>query len=184
MNASGTKQHHGNRVYGLPAERGALFIGYGNTLRSDDGVGPAVVLRLAKEHSGSAECLFLALQQLSPELALDLCAADRVIFVDASTQVPAGKIKIRRLGVEDPHPGRPFHTSSPEAVLGLTLALYEHAPIAWSVAIGVSDLSLGEGLSKEVRKCVDRLVRHLGHHVTRWSGANPAGGKENSHGNA
>ena len=51
--------------------RGVLVIGYGNVLRSDDGVGWHVTERLASD-ARFASVTVLQRHQLTPELALDL----------------------------------------------------------------------------------------------------------------
>ncbi len=63
------------------ARRGALVIGYGNTLRSDDGAGPFVARAL--EARVPAGTRILDAHQLTPEMAIDISVATRVVFVDA-----------------------------------------------------------------------------------------------------
>ncbi len=57
------------------------MIGYGNTLRSDDGVGPRVAMAVASW--GWPGLKAIAVHQLTPELAEPLAAAELAIFVDA-----------------------------------------------------------------------------------------------------
>ena len=162
----------------LPAgSASVVLIGYGNTLRSDDGAGPAVLAHLAPSFESNPHCLCLSVHQLTPELAVELSLAGRVIFVDASAQVPEGKARIRRISDQAPGGGVSgnssqsslFHTCSPEGLLALTRSAFGRAPQAWAVAIGVADLSVGEGLSAAVARCTRRLARHLAPHVRRWS---------------
>lgn len=66
-----------------------LLIGIGNTLRGDDGVGAVLVEELAR--AGALEAgdwsprgaALKAVHQLTPELALAVAEAGRVLFVDA-----------------------------------------------------------------------------------------------------
>src|SRR5215472_15949009 len=58
-----------------------LIIGYGNPLRSDDGIGWLVAKELAKLIGGSATVL--TVHQLTPEFAEPVSEADLVIFIDA-----------------------------------------------------------------------------------------------------
>jgi len=62
--------------------RKALVIGYGNTLRSDDGVGVWIADHLADLHLPDVDVK--TCHQLSPELAADFGPYDTVIIVDAS----------------------------------------------------------------------------------------------------
>jgi hydrogenase maturation protease len=62
------------------APGGDLVIGIGNSLRSDDGVGWRLARRA--EH-WRPEAQVRSVQQLTPELAVELAAASRVLFIDA-----------------------------------------------------------------------------------------------------
>ena len=106
------------------AAGGVLVIGYGNTLRSDDGVGWHVAAlladdpRLAVDPPVAADVQFaadsplaansrsgadlrlagvevLAVHQLTPELAVDMSRASLVILIDASVDDPPGAITVR-----------------------------------------------------------------------------------------
>lgn len=78
----------------------ALLIGYGNPLRSDDGLGWRVAEALrtqveqqaATEATAQAQSLdIVTCQQLNPELAEAISRADLAIFVDAA--VPTGVVE-------------------------------------------------------------------------------------------
>ena len=58
-----------------------LVIGYGNTLRSDDGAGQRVAEKIGQWELPGVGAL--AVHQLTPELAENIAQADAVIFVDA-----------------------------------------------------------------------------------------------------
>jgi hypothetical protein len=58
-----------------------LVIGYGNTLRGDDGVGYQVAETVAEWQLPQVRSI--AVHQLLPELAADIAEVDLVIFVDA-----------------------------------------------------------------------------------------------------
>ncbi|MFI5043071.1 MAG: hydrogenase maturation protease, partial [Acidimicrobiales bacterium] len=73
---------------------GVLVIGYGNTLRSDDGVGWHAAALLA-EDPRLAGVEVLAVHQLTPELALDMSRATLVILIDAGADDPPGAIAVR-----------------------------------------------------------------------------------------
>lgn len=123
-----------------------LVIGYGNTLRSDDGVGYRIAETVSSWRLQGIEgwpC-----QQLTPELAAAIAPVQQVIFVDAaiatSTTVPL--VTCKRL---QPDSDSTFttHTAIPAALLGLTQWLYEVAPIAHQLAIPAVNFDLGETLS-------------------------------------
>ena len=58
-----------------------LVIGYGNTLCSDDGVGPVIAQQIARRNLPQVQSL--AVHQLTPELASEISKVDVVYFVDA-----------------------------------------------------------------------------------------------------
>lgn len=66
----------------MDAARRPLVIGYGNTLRRDDGVGRYLADRLARDPR-AAGVRVLAAHQLLPEHALDLHEASVAVLVDA-----------------------------------------------------------------------------------------------------
>ncbi len=68
------------------AGRDFLVIGYGNTLRGDDGVGPRVVEAIEKLNLPGVRTLVC--QQLSPEYADPVSRAHTVVFVDAAVDAP------------------------------------------------------------------------------------------------
>ena len=149
----------------------ALLIGYGNTMRRDDGVGPAVVSRLASALRDRPSCQFSVVRQLAPELAEELAGAQRVIFVDASVELPPGKVSVRPI---HPCAGGSVtcalaHYEAPEFLLALAQTLYGAAPQTWLIAVGVEDLSVGDRLSPALSEASARLCRHLAYRLERWS---------------
>jgi hydrogenase maturation protease len=160
-------------------------IGYGNTLRRDDGVGWHAARRLAGDPR-LARARVVAEHQLAPELAYDMSTAGLVILVDASTATPAGTISVRQLASpgapgEDPAaagsragPGATSHHVTPEVLLALARELYGTAPEAVTVSIGVADIGPGEGLSPLVAAAVpvvaDTVARLVAEHAGRVAG--------------
>ena len=73
-----------------------LVIGYGSPIRGDDAIGPLAADALA---AGALPpgLRVLSRHVLTAELAEDLCAADRVIFLDASVQGEPGEVQVRQL---------------------------------------------------------------------------------------
>jgi len=165
-----------------------LVIGYGNTLRRDDGVGPMIVEWLRQIRGATvrerltqsaAKTLpndrvsddltseFLEAHQLLPEHADPVSRASRVIFIDADVTVAPGRVKFRRIHAKMPSNSSVGHNVSPELILTLAEALYGHAPPATVIAIGVSSLDIGEGLTPLVESVARRLVKHLSYWFTR-----------------
>ncbi len=135
-----------------PAVPQALVIGFGNPLAGDDAAGPEAAARL----DGRAGVVIKIVHQLTPELAADVAAANRVIFVDAAA---GGRVVCST-------PLAPFedapaatHALSPQAILSLARAVYGRIPPAFLVTIPASQFSLGRGLSPLARRAIPAALR-------------------------
>lgn len=136
---------------------GALVVGYGNVLRSDDGIGWHVADRLAADPRLDGVTV-LRLHQLTPELALDVSEASFVILVDARHGPPAGTFVIERVGhVEDASTTWSHHLD-PESLVGLALELYGRAPEVFTVGVGIASLDVGDELSPTVAAQVTAIT--------------------------
>jgi hydrogenase maturation protease len=134
-----------------------LVVGYGNPLRSDDGVGPAVAARLAGDPR-MAGVDIRSEHQLTPELALDASRSSLLILVDAGTGEAPGEVSMRRLEVVD-DPGSAWtHHLDPSALVGLARELWGSAPPVVMISIGPESLEVGESLSETVARAVTRAA--------------------------
>jgi len=136
---------------------GVLVIGYGNSLRGDDGIGWHVAARLADDVR-MRDAVVLRRHQLTPELALDVSAASLVVLVDASEVGEAGSIAVRRL---DPPSGAGpawTHHLEPASLLALARNLYGAAPTAFVVSVGAATLEVGDGLSPALERALPGVV--------------------------
>lgn len=170
-----------------------LVVGYGNALRSDDGIGWHAARMLAGDPR-LAEARVVAEHQLAPELAYDMSTAGLVILVDASTTTPAGAVTVRSLtapgaagageGAGSPtgpgsptgagSPGPTSHHVTPEVLLALARELYGTAPEAVVVSVGVVEMGPGETLSPVVAAALpvvaDTVARLAVEHAKRDAG--------------
>ncbi len=133
-----------------------LIIGYGNTLRSDDGVGPRVVEAVEALHLPGVRTLVC--QQLSPEHADPISQADAVVFVDAAVDAP-GEVQLRPL-----KPGASSqlmaHAADPRTMLALARDVFGRAPRAWWLTIPAVNLEFSETLSPAAeRGCVEAVEK-------------------------
>ena len=89
--------------------RADLLIGIGNPLRGDDGVGGALLEELAEERGewSSPAMELRAVQQLTPEVALAVAGAGRVLFVDAWVAPEGAEPWIEALRPAGREPHRP-----------------------------------------------------------------------------
>jgi hydrogenase maturation protease len=125
-----------------------LIIGYGNTLRADDGVGRRLVDELAERNMPRVRTR--SVHQLTPELAEDLAACGAVIFIDAYLGRTGDTISIRPLSLEGPAAGID-HVMSPQAVLAYARAAFGSSPEAWLLTVPGENFEIGESLSAAAR---------------------------------
>ena len=125
-----------------------LIIGYGNTLRSDDGVGPRVAEDVAHLRLENVETL--SVPQLTPELAEPISRASTVIFVDAALDAPR-EVQLRNL---DPADSSQMlaHAATPETMLAIARDVFGRVPPAWWLTIPIESTGIGEVFSPLARK--------------------------------
>jgi hydrogenase maturation protease len=126
-----------------PTTKPFLVLGYGNTLRSDDGVGPRVAEDVAALNLPDVEAIAYPL--LTPELAEPVANAGFVVFVDAALDAPSD-VELRPL---KPAASSQLmaHAADPPTLLALARDLFGHAPEACCLAIPVESVGIGEQLS-------------------------------------
>jgi hydrogenase maturation protease len=140
------------------AQEKVLLIGYGNTLRGDDGVGPFVVSEVARRHADRFRACVV--QQLTPELCTILAEHEAVIFVDASDKCDGDACRLVPVEIGG-STGWGTHLSSPPSLLALTEELYGSRPRAWWLLVPGEDFRLGEGLSALARVGARDAVRTI-----------------------
>lgn len=135
-----------------------LIIGYGNTLRGDDGAGQIVAREIAKQNSKNVRCL--AVHQLTPELAEDISKASQVIFVDAVISQGSESEKITVKPVKKPLLAKisTGHVGYPRSLLSLTQALYSNIPPAWSILIPAVNFEFGEEISPLTQQGIKEAI--------------------------
>lgn len=138
----------------LPA---ILLIGYGNSLRGDDAVGPVVAGFV--EAWNLANVKVIARQQLTPELADDLVQADIAYFIDASADMTLKQPLVQ--DVDMLPESTVSHFSSPKTLLTLTRQLYGREPRAYIISVPAQSFDLREGLSAKARCGVEEMLEYL-----------------------
>ena len=155
-----------------------LVIGYGNSLRGDDGVGRQVAEQVAAWNLPQVSSL--SVHQLTPELAESIAHTDVVLFVDASlgdrNQTETGRgdegvrgrqgegetgitsqtgtsCRIERLQAADFHLSSD-HLWSANSLLQLARLLYGSSPIAYQILIPAIQFDYGTTLSASAQEGV------------------------------
>ena len=138
-----------------------LLVGFGNPMRSDDGVGAYVVDSISKLGLPNVDARIC--HQLGIELIDEVRAYDQIIFVDAGDGRPA--FRFRRLNGEAPSTST-THSLSPETLYRLARKLFPSVPDFYLCTVGAADFAFGEGFSDDAihsaRGAVDFLKEILG----------------------
>lgn len=134
-----------------------LIIGYGNPLRSDDGLGwyaaEHLIGMLCDKHIRVIRC-----HQLTPELAEDISRADRVIFIDACIGDMPGKLIFRDITPESLPDNMMFHHLTPSVLLACVNVIYRKYPEAVLFSVIGKSYEYGDMLSPEVQQAFDALI--------------------------
>jgi hydrogenase maturation protease len=120
-----------------------LVIGIGNPLRGDDGVGAL----LAEQAAAVLETRVV--QQLTPELAVELAQLEAVLFMDAWL-APAGAAP-QLLEVSPAAGAAESHRLEPAELLAISKALYGRAPVAHLLQVPAHALEHGTALSPQLQ---------------------------------
>lgn len=135
-----------------------IVIGYGNDLRSDDGIGPRVAQKV--EDLGIANVKSLAVHQLTPEIADTIKDVYGVIFVDACQLPDVQEVQV--LTVEPEETGKSMtHNVAPRSLLALSQTLYNSHPRAWCINVPAVNFEIGETLSPVAEQGVSQALEKI-----------------------
>lgn len=135
-----------------------IVVGYGNDLRSDDGIGPRVANEV--EAWGLPNVKSLALHQLTPEIADTIKDVDGVIFVDACQLPDVEEVQV--LTIEAEETGKSMtHNVDPRSLLALSQTLYNSHPYAWCINVPAINFEIGETLSSVAEQGVSEALEKI-----------------------
>jgi hydrogenase maturation protease len=144
----------------------SLVIGYGNSLRGDDGIGREVAEIVASWNLPQVRSL--SRFQLTPELAADLAEVEMVIFVDACQVAKTDTVKLYDLQPLADIQIR-SHFSSPQTILNLTQTLYGKCPQAWWLVIPGVDFHFSDRLSATAKQNISLALTQIKNLVSESS---------------
>ena len=154
-----------------------VIVGYGNPSCGDDALGWVVVESLS-HHPAFQDITLLTTQQLTPELAVDLQAADWVYFVDVSVSNTTGNTStgVRQYPVKvAAHcDGVSLlgHHLAPEQLLALTRQCFGLTPSeAYVLTCDGQHFEMGAPMSSELEVLVPEFVAHLCREMARRESA-------------
>lgn len=135
-----------------------LVIGYGNDLRSDDGIGPRVAAEV--EAWSMPNVKSLAVHQLTPEIADTIKDVYGVIFVDACQLPDVQEVQV--LTIEAEETGKSMtHNVDPRSLLALSQTLYNSHPHAWCINVPAINFEMGETLSPVAEQGVSQALEKI-----------------------
>ena len=145
-----------------------LILACGNTLRSDDGIGPFLASWAEERFASDPSIRVLSRMQWTPELAEDLARTETVLFLDCSTHSAPGQVLLFPV---EPAPNEPrlftHHLGAPE-LLALARDLYGSLPRAAQIlTVGGASFELGEQFSDPVKACLPEAFRLIEDFVLR-----------------
>lgn len=125
-----------------------LVIGYGNSLRGDDGLGIIAANEISTWNLAAVQCV--CLHQLTPELAPVLAQVPFALFLDAQASQVGDFARMQKLSSNfSPTQGFSGHRLQPETLLQLAKQAYGDSPQSWLITIPGFDFELGEQISSE-----------------------------------
>ena len=132
-----------------------LIIGYGNSLRGDDGSGPHLVKRL-RQRLPESLAQYIVSHQLLPEMVEDMVqpTVTKVLFIDAQRdqRQPVVLTPLRHKDCES----STTHNFGPEALLDLADKLYQQPRPGWLLSLRGSEFNHSERFSSDTHIALEK----------------------------
>jgi hydrogenase maturation protease len=146
-----------------------LVLACGNTLRSDDGVGPFLAEWAAERFRDNPDVRVVATQQWTPDLAEKIAEAESVLFVDSSLESIPGRVSLTPVDVQLGNQSVATHRLDASDLLGLTHELYgSRSAHAMLLTVSTGSTELGETFSDRVEVALPRARGILEKAVLRF----------------
>ncbi|HQJ75268.1 MAG TPA: hydrogenase maturation protease [Bacteroidota bacterium] len=139
-----------------PLEKKILIIGYGNTLRGDDGIGQIIAEKIEKLNFKDID--ILALHQLTPDIAGKIIEYKVVFFIDASQNTELNEVQVLSLEPSESSP-KIEHAMNPEDILKLAEELYNFYPKSFCVLVPARNFSFSESLSDLTKSMIQPAIK-------------------------
>ena len=137
-----------------------LILACGNSLRSDDGVGPWLAAWAEKRFASDADVRVVSRQQWTPELAEEIAGAESVLFIDCSADSAPGSVTLIPVEPAAAKQGLATHHLGAPELLSLARELYNSLPCnALLLTIGAGTTELGEKFSEVVTASLPHACR-------------------------
>jgi len=139
--------------------RTVLVIGYGNSLRGDDGAGVAAAEQL-RDMTHNNLVRVLTCQQLTPELAQEMSKVDRVIMIDAAEGETPGQIRVSKIEPDDGS-ATFTHELRPSTLLACSQELYGKSPATFLVSVTGYTFDFSDELSDTLTRALPRVLARV-----------------------
>jgi hydrogenase maturation protease len=145
-----------------PTKPRCLILACGNTLRSDDGVGPWLADWAEQHFAEDPRIRVISRQQWTPDLAEDIASADAVLFLDCSVESAPGEIQLRPVAPQPSTPGLATHHTNAAELLAVAQGLYGAIPkTSLLLTIGAGGTELGESFSPAITASLPEAQRRV-----------------------
>jgi hydrogenase maturation protease len=148
------------QLYAHPVR--CLILACGNTLRSDDGVGPWLAAWAQERFHAVPEVRVISRHQWTPDLAEDVAQAESVVFIDSSVQSSPGEMRFEPVEPAAAGPGLASHHIGAAELLALSRELYHSMPRrTLLLTVGAGSTELGETFSESVNDALPQACNAL-----------------------
>ncbi len=132
-----------------------LLIGYGNTIRSDDGAGYRAAELIESLYP---EVDVIISHDLKPEYSEAIANHEIIFFVDAS--IDSNKLEIKKVDPENFSIDLQTHFSNPQSLITQSILIYNKKPSeVYLVKLPAYNFDFGEMLSVETKKSIDDFIK-------------------------
>lgn len=139
-----------------------LILACGNTLRSDDGIGPFLADWATMHFQADPRVRVISRQQWTPELAQDVACAASVLFIDCSIESAPGSVTLRPVEPIAAAQAVATHHIGAAELLSLGRELFGQSPRHSALlTVGAGSLDLGETFSDAVTAGIPAACRML-----------------------
>jgi len=153
-----------------------LILACGNTLRSDDGVGPWLAAWAQDRFRDEPGVHVVSRHQWTPELAQDVSSAESVLFIDCSAESAPGSVCVTEVEAASGAQAPATHHLGAQELLAMAHKLYSSLPrAALLLTVGAGSLELGERFSPPVLEAIPFACARVEEAVARLA-SGPASG--------
>jgi hydrogenase 3 maturation protease len=153
----------------MPKPTHCLILACGNTLRSDDGIGPWLAQWAQEKFGDNPTIHIISRQQWTPDIAEDIAQADSVLFIDCSIESAPGCLRLIEVEPSAAAQGLATHHQGAPELLALARDLYNSLPAkAALLTIGAGSTELGETFSESVHDALPHACGLLECTILEW----------------